>query len=563
MNIHFTYADNETGRQIVRHLIHSGLNVQVSEILFAGRQYLEIYLQNGRNVHRFMNNRPAMHLAMNEAKAFAVLQANKVQCWDREEDSIIRVYQILVCDLEILSIRVETLGKGAKVKYLKENDSMKAAQLARKALILLGLDILMVEIVLTGKRKWKIAGFELSPQLREKDIERLANKLEDLCLEDEHEVKMGADPEFMLVNSRSGRMVAASEFFPKEGMVGCDAIRLPNRQQRPIAEIRPRPDRDPQILIGNIRDALRTANRMAPYQNVKWVAGSQPFPGYSIGGHIHFSNVSLNSGLLRALDNYLGIPIFLIEDQSTAVKRRKRYGRLSEYRLKNHGGFEYRTPGSWLVSKDIATAVLCLAKIVVSRYYELKDNYLNNAEAQLAFYKGNQDYFRVIFPQLWDDIEALDLTQQYLDEISLIPWMIKNRIAWDEKKDLRKTWKIANPKKKSGQFIEAEAYQEPVFAPEFDGYPLIPSLMESDLGHNENRLHRRPPNQTIAPQSHNPRSNNGSVTVANRIHPTRQGIETNNPDMARVIGPEHIRRALTNLENISASPGVTAGYQPL
>jgi hypothetical protein len=556
MNIHFIYADNETGRQIVQHLIHSGLYVQVNETLFAGRQYLEIYLQNGPNVqNRIINNRSAMHLAMNEAKAFAVLQANKIPCLNREEDSINRVYQILICDLDILSIRVETRGKAARVKYLKENDSMKAAQLARRVLILLGLDMLMVEIVLTGKRKWKIAGFDLSPQLREKDIERLVNKLEALCFQDEHEVKLGADPEFMLVNSRSGRMVAASEFFPKEGMVGCDAIRLPNRQQRPIAEIRPRPDRDPQNLISNIREALRSANRMAPYQNVKWVAGSQPFPGYSIGGHIHFSNVSLNSGLLRALDNYLGIPVFLIEDQVTAVKRRRRYGRLSDYRLKSHGGFEYRTPGSWLVSKDIATAVLCLAKIVVSRYYELNGNYLNNAEAQLAFYKGNQDYFRAIFPQLWDEIEALDLAQQYAAEISLIPWMIKNRIAWDEKTDLRKTWKIATrSKKKPGQFIEAEAYPEPVIAPDLNGAPFNPSLLESY------RPRMRPPIHTTALRSRSRRSNNGSVPGANNIHPAHHGMETNNPDMVRVIGPEHIRRALTNLENVNASPNATAGY---
>lgn len=468
MNVYFPYADNESGRQLIENLVQSGLDVKVNEILFAGQPYLEIYLFGGNRFQartRVMNNRPAMHLVMDEARAFEVLKTNRIACLNREEDNINRVYQVLVCDLDIVSIRAETKGRTARVKYLRENDSMKVAQMARRALILLGLDILMVEIVLTSKRNWKIAGFNLSPHLRERDIGRLADRLRALSFQDEREVKLGADPEFMLVNSRNGRMVAASEFFPKEGTVGCDAIRVPNRQQRPIAEIRPRPDRDPQNLIINIRDALRSASRMAPYQNIKWVAGSQPFPGYSIGGHIHFSNISLNSGLLRALDNYLGLPVFLIENQATAVRRRRRYGRLSDYRKKSHGGFEYRTPGSWLVSRDIATAVLCLAKVVVSRYNELNSNYLNNDQAQLAFYQGRQEYFREVFPQLWQEIEALDLAQKYSEEMSVIPCMVKDGILWDEKKDLRRTWKVlTRSKKKPGQFIEAEVYLEPATA---------------------------------------------------------------------------------------------------
>lgn len=565
MNIQLLYADNSTGRLLTERLRESGLRVNAERTTFMGDGYLEINVLNQQSKTRILNHRPAMKLAMDLPLAFELLKANKVLCLEPEEDNINRVYKILVCDLDILSICVETIGKGAKPKYIKENENMKAAQIARKVSIILGLDLVMVEIVLTSRRKWKIAGMELSPELRAKDIERVVTRLESMYAQGEKEVKLGADPEFMLVNSRSGRMVAASEYFPKEGMVGCDAIRIPNRQQRPIAEIRPRPDLDPQHLVVNIRDALRNASRLAPAPNVKWVAGSQPFPGYSIGGHIHFSNIKLNAALLRALDNYLGIPVFLIEDQVTAVKRRKRYGKLSDYRTKNHGGFEYRTPGSWLVSKEIATAVLCLAKVVVSRYTELNRNFLNNAQAHQAFYRGDQDYFRRIFPKIWAEIEATDLAQKYAQEISVLPYMIENHVAWDEKKDLRKAWKIIDKsKKKPGQFTEAEqgeaSFTDTYLEQDFPS----DALLEPVVNPNHNRPRRRQPSP-LMPRTSTPRSARSprsisSAPVADRIRILHRDLEADNPDFARVIGPEHIRRASTHFELVSAYQGAIAGY---
>ena len=98
-----------------------------------------------------LNPTQAMVLAMDEEKAFAVLQVNKLQCLNREEDSINRIYHILVYDLEVISIRDGNTGQSSRVKYIKENESLKVAQIARRVSILLGLDMVMVEIVLTGK----------------------------------------------------------------------------------------------------------------------------------------------------------------------------------------------------------------------------------------------------------------------------------------------------------------------------------------------------------------------------------------------------------------------------
>jgi hypothetical protein len=303
----------------------------------------------------------------------------------------------------------------------------------------------MAEMVITGQRKVKVARIDSSPEIREKDLKVLLRKLDKIgkSQENKREIKIGADPEFMMANSKNGRMVSASEFFPREGLVGCDNIRIPSRQQRPIAEIRPKPDESPLQLLNNIKQALNSANKMAPYRNVKWVAGSQPFSGYSIGGHIHFSNVELNSRLMRALDGYVGLPIFLIENQETAVKRRRKYGFLADYRTKEYGGFEYRTPGSWLVSEDITRAVLCLAKIVASNYLYLIQNPFITAENQRAFYEGDQNYLRPAFYDIWHDIVNLEIYELYREHLKILPQMIAELTIWDEKKDIKKAWSVS------------------------------------------------------------------------------------------------------------------------
>ncbi|MDD3853865.1 MAG: hypothetical protein PHD40_09480, partial [Syntrophomonadaceae bacterium] len=257
---------------------------------------------------------------------------------------------------------------------------------------------------------------------------------------------------------------AASQFFPRDGLVGCDNIRVPNRQQRPVAELRPKPEYSPEELTINIKLALNNAVRLAPYQNIKWIAGSQPFGGYSIGGHIHFSNIKLTGGLLRALDNYLGLVVFLIENPITAVRRRRKYGFLGDFRLKDHGGFEYRTPASWLVSQEITLAVLCLAKIVANRYALLPHNFLNTIEAQQAFYEGDQDYFRLVFSTLWSHLRQLDLYNRYYDELNVIHNMIEKGINWDEKVDVRKGWNITTPKKIYSDMARIEPRQSTTFS---------------------------------------------------------------------------------------------------
>lgn len=256
----------------------------------------------------------------------------------------------------------------------------------------------------------------------------------------ESNVLLGADPEFMLRNTITGQITYPSEFFSKEGSLGYD-----DRSERrqgilfPLAEIRPAPDYCPIKLTENIRAIMFQALSLIP-PHIEWLAGSLHFERYQIGGHIHFSNIEVNARLLRALDNYLGIPVMLVEDPATALRRRKQYGWLGSIRCKPHGGFEYRTPASWLVTPEITAGCLCLAKIVAEEYRKLPKDFLSDPNMQKAFYQSKKYYFYDLFNEIWQDIEKTSLFAGYARYLTPLTDLINRQSHWDETIDLRKSW---------------------------------------------------------------------------------------------------------------------------
>jgi hypothetical protein len=451
MNIKVYYLAGETDTKFKSYLEEKHQNATFYKSKIADQDF-SVYslLDQNSKFTRILNTREAIEISYNREAWTEILNYNSIKSHLEKSESYIKAYDVLIFDLHCISILSRSMKSSDKSQYVKESQNLKIVSIAKSCMHLLGLDLGVVTIGINTRRQYKVMNINPSPKLREKDISNLASKIINMMNRDERisqiDIKIGADPEFMIFNSKNGKLISASQFFPREGIVGCDNIRIPNRQQRPIAELRPKPDYSPLELTNNIRSALRYANRLANYRYIKWLAGSQPMRGYSIGGHIHFSNIRLNGSLLRALDNFIGLIVFMIENPNTAVKRRKKYGALGDYRIKDHGGFEYRTPGSWLVSQKITTAVLCLAKIVISRYPLLPYNYLNNPEAQQAFYNGQQDYFRSIFTKLWQHIVDLDIYSEYRDELQILPEMIEKEIIWDENSDFRKSWRLGRNK---------------------------------------------------------------------------------------------------------------------
>lgn len=454
MNLNIMYSSNDTGETLLSRARKEWQEVEFQEVDVQGISYFKIEIIDPLSkVTNTLNTIQGIMNCINHERISEILKINGIACGNLNEESIIKSYDVLICDQSIVSIKMVS-SRSNSAKYIRENENSKVVEMAKRSVHLVGLDFGLVTVVYTAKRRYKVLMIEPSPVVRAKDFSAMFKKIKNIFDVEENmagkEIKLGADPEFMMINKKSGRIVSASDFFPRDGSVGCDNIRMPNRQARPVAELRPRPSYSPIELSETIRECLVNANHLAPYKNVKWLGGSQPVSGYSIGGHIHFSGVKINAWILRALDNYIGLIVSLIEEPSTAAKRRKKYGYLGDYRNKEHGGFEYRTPGSWLVSQEITTAVLCLAKIVASRYYYLSENHLASPEAQRAFYEGNHEFFQEIFSEkIWANLGKLDLYAHYSEQLAPIRQMIINGEIWNEKEDFRKDWKGIKPSGKT------------------------------------------------------------------------------------------------------------------
>ncbi len=330
-------------------------------------------------------------------------------------------------------------------------DSAKISLLAIKAVHLLGLDFAQVRLGLDSRKRPVVLDLnpccELNKKTTDKFIRYIKQHLNRLYNPtDPPEATLGTDPEFVLRDNRTNRLVYPSGFISKGGLLGYDD-RSERRQGQfyPLAEIRPAPDACPLKLTEKVRKALQYGITRIPYKNIEWLAGSLHFDRYQIGGHIHYSGIKPNASLLRVLDNYLAIPIRLIEDPIAGAKRRTQYGGLGNIRFKPHGGFEYRTLGSWLVTPDITKAVLCLAKVAASAFPHLKRNYFVSFETQKAFYDGNSQILYDIFPLIWNDLKHTASFKLYHKELSIIKDMVTNRKTWNEDSDFRTHWGLSIP----------------------------------------------------------------------------------------------------------------------
>ncbi|MBS7531001.1 hypothetical protein IC619_010905 [Hazenella sp. IB182353] len=256
-----------------------------------------------------------------------------------------------------------------------------------------------------------------------------------------NEVVLGADPEFVM-QSPKGHLLIASKYFPLKGKVGCDAIWMgQNHANKPIVEVRPDPTSDPHTLVVNIYKGLLFAARKMKNVPSKWLTGAMPYKGFPLGGHIHFSGIQPDFKLLRALDNYLTLPLVNIEDDRGKARRPK-YGFLGDFRYQPHGGFEYRTPPSWLISPMLCKGVFMAAQVIVANYKQLQYQPLEHLEMQQAYYRGDKDEIKEIIQYLWEDLKELDDYRVYKKTLDLFYSYLISGMSWDERTDFRKQWRI-------------------------------------------------------------------------------------------------------------------------
>ncbi|MCX7568628.1 hypothetical protein OS242_01420 [Tumebacillus sp. DT12] len=379
---------------------------------------------------------------------------------------VMRHYRVPLFDLQPLALfRADSKSVWLKQGMGRAQDRFKevpfdedvyaerAVRLALRSLHALGLDFGVVNIGITARDRTICLNVNPAPVLQGRMLDLYEDALQAFITRDRAEERvwdadgrnnrpflMGTDLEFMLRSPR-GKMVLASKFLPRKGRVGCDDRSINLDQKRfPLAELRPDPARTPEDLVANIRETLTEAQRLITSRELQWLAGSMPFPNYSLGGHVHFSDLAFSSRLVKALDNYLGFPVLMIEASSTAVKRRPKYGFLGDVRFKSHGGFEYRTPGSWLITPEITHAVLALAYVVAVHYRDLSLDIFSNPRKQRMFYTCDKLGLMADFRRVWREVEDTSTYRRYQGVLRVIPEMVEQGIAWNEGVDIKRSW---------------------------------------------------------------------------------------------------------------------------
>lgn len=163
---------------------------------------------------------------------------------------------------------------------------------------------------------------------------------------------LGCDPE--LICRKNGSFVPAHNYFKSNssfGLDGCDSV----------AEIRPGYSESPIDLTAKIYQVLEYGHEK--YPDLEFFAG-HCVDDRPIGGHTHFG-LEPDTKIIEALDVVLGSFSTCVDDKNQRARReRTGYGKKGAYRRQPHG-FEYRTPGSFLLSPSITLIHFTLAKLAV------------------------------------------------------------------------------------------------------------------------------------------------------------------------------------------------------
>jgi hypothetical protein len=334
-----------------------------------------------------------------------------------------------------------------KIQILSKDTEVEKVQIvAIRALYALGLDYGVVKCgVSAGKKIWvlqvlpSLASDSTLKSLFMEALSQYRKQVQGPKIPLK-QIMVGADPEFIL-QSPEGHLLMASKYFPIKGKIGCDAISMGHHTYKPLVEIRPDPAVNPRIVVARMYQILfQEAAKMSDVP-AKWLAGAMPYHGFPLGGHIHFSGLQPNFKMLRALDNYLALPLVLVEDAKGKVRRPK-YGFLGDFRYQEYGGFEYRTLPSWLVSPILTKGVLAIAKVVVANYPTLQYDPLASPAVQQAYYEGDKAVLQSWIQTLWHDLQSCEDFHMYHTDLHDFYHYLTSGNCWEETQDFRVSWKL-------------------------------------------------------------------------------------------------------------------------
>ena len=258
---------------------------------------------------------------------------------------------------------------------------------------------------------------------------------------------LGADPEFLLLNSRDN-CVAAEEVLiddNRSNIVGIDGAGA-------AVELRPTPTDSPMELLRTIRGAL-----IAGYERLegcadRWLAGTGYIGEHPTGGHIHIGGLGIETSrqtrqLTWVLDTFIGVPLLALEPPVGRAWRRDigSYGFWGDIR-RQEWGIEYRTPSSWLVSPATARIAIGLAWLVGTSWRDLevpswardiRDTRVTNKDSYT-------DWLRT---KAKDAMRRLAHLPRYKEvKAFLAPYNFLAHVVgdWQEDRNMLDTWRLVN-----------------------------------------------------------------------------------------------------------------------
>lgn len=253
---------------------------------------------------------------------------------------------------------------------------------------------------------------------------------ESMTLDDMMNTKMGADPEYIIVVN--GTQLPANKLFRSSGLAGTDGCSS-------TGEIRPRPYTDVRLLVeeitGIMQQVVEGIREREP--EAKLYAGNY-VKNSAIGGHIHISLPSLpmirkhmpdyNDSIYEEIRNRLnvvmrGLIIPHLEDPTTRKRRENTgYGQVGDAHPVPWG-IEYRTPGSWLLSPDVALIYLGLAKMAYQSFW-----------LDVPISRVVKKTIKSLFAEYGNYTEDVRLA------IDKFEYMLKNKIQLDWEADISDNW---------------------------------------------------------------------------------------------------------------------------
>lgn len=190
---------------------------------------------------------------------------------------------------------------------------------------------------------------------------------------------IGCDPEFVYFNLQTNKFIPAHNLTEGSSSLGCDG-------HSETAELRPSPQETAKKVVSQIFTLFEEAETYDNMQKVGMLAGHFKF-NKTIGGHIHISGFKMDMAQLGAILDSLFIPLSDIIDNLDERLKRLKGGYGKGYRQQKQNWIEYRTPGSWLLSPDIAFLNLGLAECIGKEY-----EYFNSTGDYSIFENVKKEY---------------------------------------------------------------------------------------------------------------------------------------------------------------------------